>query len=266
MSQQGRYSPSNNEHTSSLWEYGEVPVTSAKLNTWNGNLQAALDFLHQSLAQILGASGSDFVLSAGSGDELQVVATTTPNMTVTIKAGAAWISSYLAGIDADETLPESGSFTAPTTNPRIDTMYISTSGKSGIETGIESVSPGAPSAPTGSLKIAEVYHRVGEASIQDSDDSVNGYITDTRPLRILGRAHSHPSGSERKPSESANGSLTAFSTPDKYCSGTLRVWLNGVEQDPDSDYSEDADRQDYTFVVAPFSGDRISHDYEKEGA
>ncbi len=261
----GRYSPTREEHTSSLWSYGEVPVASAKLNTWNGNLAAALDFLHNALAQLLGADAADFVLRE-SGEELRVVAQTTPDMTITVQAGRAWIGGFLCGLDADTTLPATGTLAAPSANPRLDVVYLDAYGEPHLLAGSESGAPVVPDIPSGTLKLAEIHHRVGETRIQDTDDTVNGYLTDSRVVRILGRAHEHPGGADRQPSESADGARVQFTTPHAYRSGTLRVWLNGVEQDPDAAFSEDAGNHGYTFSTAPLAGDRISHDYEKEGA
>ena len=240
----GRYSPTREEHTSSLWSYGEVPVASAKLNTWNGNLAAALDFLHNALAQLLGADAADFVLRE-SGEELRVVAQTTPDMTITVQAGRAWIGGFLCGLDADTTLPATGTLAAPSANPRLDVVYLDAYGEPHLLAGSESGAPVVPDIPSGTLK---------------------GYLTDSRVVRILGRAHEHPGGADRQPSESADGARVQFTTPHAYRSGTLRVWLNGVEQDPDAAFSEDAGNHGYTFSTAPLAGDRISHDYEKEGA
>ncbi|MBE7560548.1 hypothetical protein HS125_17030 [bacterium] len=265
MSGFGRYSPTRAEHGSSLWSYGEVPVASAKLNTWNGNVAAALDFLHHSLARLVGAAEADFVLSLGTGAELKVVAQAVPNMTVKVRAGSAFVDGFVCGLSADVTLPLSGTLAAPVEYPRIDLVYLDAYGEPHILAGPESGAPVVPDTPAGTLKLAEVYHRVGETSIEDSDDAENGYLTDFRPIRILGRAHEHPRGSDRAPAESPDGARVTFSTPQKFRAGTLRVWLNGVEQDP-ALVVEDAGQESYTFTTAPFSGDRLSHDYEKEGA
>ena len=73
MSKYGKYDPVNTAHGSSLFSYGEVPLTSNKLNTWNGNIEAALNWTIQSLAVLVGAGETDFILGEGASDRKSVV-------------------------------------------------------------------------------------------------------------------------------------------------------------------------------------------------
>ena len=50
MSKFGKYDPSEAEHGSSLFSYGEVPVVSSKLNIWNGNIEASLNWALRNIA------------------------------------------------------------------------------------------------------------------------------------------------------------------------------------------------------------------------
>lgn len=107
---------------------------------------------------------------------LQVKAEGTPSMTVDVLSGAAVVSGQPTALVADTTL----TFTAPTTNTRIDTVQIDQSGNIEVKAGTEDVSPSAPAVDADALKLAEIYLRVGATSIKDADDSTNGYITDSR--------------------------------------------------------------------------------------
>lgn len=132
-----------------------------------------------------GATASDSGILAATGDntgtELKVVAQGTPGMTVSTTKGTAIITGIFTGIGSSTT---SATFVAPVTNPRIDIMQISTAGVVSIKAGTENASPSAPSVDAGNLKLAEIYHRVGETSIKNTDDSTNGYITDSRTAFI----------------------------------------------------------------------------------
>lgn len=108
---------------------------------------------------------------------LAVTAQGTPDMTVDVAAGAAVVAGQPTALLAAYT---TAAFTAPTTNPRIDVVQIDQLGNIEIKTGSENASPSAPSVDADALKLAEIYHRVGETSIKDTDDSTNGYITDAR--------------------------------------------------------------------------------------
>lgn len=109
---------------------------------------------------------------------LKVAALGTPGMQVQIKQGIGFHTKAFIFNQAD-TLSEV--LVAPTGNPRIDIVQINYKTQAiTIKTGAEAASPSAPSVDPFSLKLAEIYHRVGESSIKDTDDASNGYITDSR--------------------------------------------------------------------------------------
>lgn len=116
------------------------------------------------------------VIRDGATPGLQVKAQGTPSLTVDITAGSACVAGQVTALRADTTL----TFTAPTTNPRIDSIQIDQEGNIETVAGTESATPSAPSVDADAFKIAEIYHRVGETSVKDSDDASNGYITDSR--------------------------------------------------------------------------------------
>jgi microcystin-dependent protein len=65
-------------------------------------------------------------------------------------------------------------FTAPTSHPRIDIVTIDSTGTLLITQGTESVSPVAPTYPTGKLVICEVTNVVGETAIYDNQNQQSG--------------------------------------------------------------------------------------------
>lgn len=96
----------------------------------------------------------------------------TPNMTLAVGPGVANINGTIVKYAGGNT----SAFTAPTSNPRIDLIYISSAGILGYITGTEAASPTAPNYPGDKFVIAEIYHRVGETSLRWKDDSTNGYL------------------------------------------------------------------------------------------
>lgn len=101
--------------------------------------------------------------------------------------------------DADQRVPfssgDTGTFSAPSSNPRIDIVYLTPSGDLKIQQGTEAASPSLPSlAPSGDSRfpICAVYNKVGQAKIvnfEDKDSNTgDGYIyQDLRPwMRTAG--------------------------------------------------------------------------------
>ncbi len=111
-------------------------------------------------------------------------------------------SSYYNPIyagDADKHLffssGDSATMSAPSSNPRLDIVYLTASGDIRIVTGAEAATPTLPSlSPSGDTRIpiCAIYHKVGEAKIVNFEDkdsnSGDGYIyQDLRPfLRAAG--------------------------------------------------------------------------------
>lgn len=106
---------------------------------------------------------------------LKVTAQGTPDLTVAVSKGTCLVAGVLAG-DLDGVASLTG-FAAPSTNPRIDIVQISNAGVISRKAGTESGSPSAPSPDANNIKLAEVYNRVGQTSIKNTDDATNGYIT-----------------------------------------------------------------------------------------
>jgi hypothetical protein len=166
----------------------------------------------------------------------------------------------LIGLDAEATVPATGAFTPPTVHPRIDAVGVKPTGEWVVVEGTEAASPEAPGLEEGEVLLAEVYLRAGASSIEDTDDFTNGYLLDRRPSRLFCKAHRH-TGPE-VPAETADGSRTEFSTSGVFAGGSLRVYVNGLQQIPGTHYDEDSDREGYTFATAPPAGYAIHHEYQ----
>ena len=254
----GKYDATRESHTSTLFSYGEVPVASAKLNYWNGNIEASLEVVNRVLAR-LANQDSNAVLDLGPGDSLLVTPQPTPNMTVRILSGLAVIHPYVVGRTTTTTLPLEGMIDAPEVAPRIDVVYLRQDGEVGFVTGIEGLPTVPPSIPDDGMALAQIHFRPGCTCILDTDDAVNAYLSDLRPLVSVGATHQH--ASDRFPQESANGSNTYFSIAKKFQLETLDVFLNGVLQTINIDYTENSDGRGYSFVQPPPAGAIIQHRY-----
>lgn len=109
----------------------------------------------------------------------------TPDLTLKVEAGVCYVGAtrviYAGG--------NSPSFTAPSSNPRIDLLTIDSSGTIGRTAGTEASSPSVPTYPKDKIVLAEVYCRVSQTTIRDSDQGSNGYIKqDVRPFFSMPRA------------------------------------------------------------------------------
>jgi hypothetical protein len=103
---------------------------------------------------------------------LQVEAEDTPSMTVVITKGSAHVSSQPVRLFEDVEI----TFTAPVSDPRIDTIQIDQFGSVNAKLGAEDSSPTAPAVDADCLLLATVVHATAETNIKDADDSTNGYI------------------------------------------------------------------------------------------
>jgi hypothetical protein len=108
----------------------------------------------------------------------------TPDLTLYVEPGVFYIGAtrviYAGG--------NSPTFTAPVTNPRIDLLTINSSGTLARTAGAEAGSPSAPAYPAGVMVLCEVYNRVGQTTIRDTDTAGQGYISND--IRGIGFAQS----------------------------------------------------------------------------
>jgi len=104
---------------------------------------------------------------------------TTPGLTLYVEPGVYYNGSTRVEFAGGN----SPTFTAPSTNPRIDVLSIDTAGTLVRTAGTEAGSPTVPSFPGGNIPICQVYNRVGQTTIRDVSVSGQGYVyKDVRPF------------------------------------------------------------------------------------
>jgi hypothetical protein len=104
----------------------------------------------------------------------------TPDLTLRVEAGNVYFGNQVVQFAGGN----SSSFTAPSSDPRIDILSLDSNGNLVRTEGTEDSSPTAPDVPAGNIPIAQIFNRVGQTQINDSDQSdSNGYIQkDLRPF------------------------------------------------------------------------------------
>ena len=103
----------------------------------------------------------------------------TPDMTVYIPA----FVGYMDGVRVSFAGGSTGAISAPSSNPRIDRIQLTSAGALEVQAGTEAASPTPPTLQASKIPICLVYLRVGATHIDDADDSTNAYIyADERPL------------------------------------------------------------------------------------
>ncbi|MCH8991941.1 MAG: hypothetical protein IIA44_09375 [Acidobacteria bacterium] len=103
----------------------------------------------------------------------------TPDMTVRLDAGFVFDGATLTEVAAQNT----GTITAPSTNPRIDRVVIDrATGAVSVVTGTEDPSPSPPAIGAGKVPIAQVSLVVSQTEI------VNADLTDERAIDVMGLA------------------------------------------------------------------------------
>lgn len=103
----------------------------------------------------------------------------TPDLTLKVESGICFIGITKVVFAGGN----SPSFTAPTTNPRIDLLIIDSAGTLSRIVGTEAASPSVPTYPTDKVVLCEVFNRVGQTTIRDTDVAGQGYIQrDARPF------------------------------------------------------------------------------------
>ncbi|MEK7794789.1 MAG: hypothetical protein AAB353_09680 [Candidatus Hydrogenedentota bacterium] len=158
------------------WAFEERPVTSAKLNSWDDRIEAALELVHFMLSLAWG--GGNGVVRGAAANDLKVLANSPVSMSVVVQPGYAFVSKFVYKLG---TATQTADIVAPVTNPRrdliqarLETWDIS------VKTGTEAASPSLPSPDTNAIALAELYLRPGMTSIKNTDDATNGYIIDKR--------------------------------------------------------------------------------------
>lgn len=158
------------------WGFEERPVASAKLNAWDGRIEAALELAYFLLSQAWG--GGDGVIRGATAKDLKVEAKLLPGLSVEAEPGYAIISNTPYKLAART---ETTEVSPPVTHPRTDLVVADLdTGAPLIITGSEAASPSSPSVPADSIALAELRLRPGMSLIKNTDDGVNGYIVDRR--------------------------------------------------------------------------------------
>lgn len=157
---------------------------------------------------------NDLRKDAYGGSMLLVHEQASPNMTVYVEPGVAYVGAtrviYAGG--------NSPSITNPVTNPRIDLITIDSAGTIAVTAGTEAASPSAPAYPANKLVLAEIYLRTTGTTIRDTDQGSGHYIkNDVRPF--LGGAYiasnaQVAAGSNIQPSKLDSGNVDADWLPD----------------------------------------------------
>jgi hypothetical protein len=160
------------------WAFQERPVPSAKLNAWDDRIEDALELIHFLLNQAFG--GDDGIVAGATADDLRVVALAAPALAVEVRPGYAFISGSPYKLATATPTPE---VAVPAAQPRIDLVQarLKTWDVS-IKPGTEAASPKAPAPDADCIALAELHLRPGMTVIKDTDDGINGFIVDTRPL------------------------------------------------------------------------------------
>ncbi|MBI2424974.1 MAG: hypothetical protein HYV27_19260 [Candidatus Hydrogenedentes bacterium] len=165
-------------YTKTTWAFEERPVASAKLNQWDDRIETALEIVYFLLGKSWG--GRSGVLRGAAEHDLKVESTPTPGLSVRVQPGYALINNLPYRLNA---ITETGTFVVPSLHNRIDLVQACLPNWNiAIKPGTESASPTAPAPDSGCIALATVLLRPGMSIIKTVDDSVNGYIVDTRPF------------------------------------------------------------------------------------
>ena len=165
-----------NGYLKTTWAFQERPVASSKLNSWDDRIESSLELIFGLLGQLAGTSNG--VFRSTEDDGLKVQALSPVGLSVTINPGYALISSLPFHMSSPLNTAD---VTPPVTFPRIDLVQARLeTWNISVVAGTEAASPVAPSVGVDCIPLAELYLRPGMSSIQDTDDSTNGYVVDVR--------------------------------------------------------------------------------------
>ena len=97
------------------WAFEERPVASSKLNSWDDRIEGALELAYRLLSLAWG--GGDGVLRGATTDDLKVIEAASPDLSVTVQPGFAFISNFPYQLSA---ATQTTDVTPPSVDPRID--------------------------------------------------------------------------------------------------------------------------------------------------
>ncbi len=138
------------------------------------------DFTSQDAATYKAAIDSSMAVLARAAQSFAPHQQSTPDMTVRLDAG---VIPGLAILPTEVSAQNTGTITAPSTNPRKDIIYVDqSSGTVGVAIGTEDASPSDPAVPAGKIAVARINLVVSQSSI------VNNDLDDLRNFNYLGLA------------------------------------------------------------------------------
>lgn len=205
------------------------------------------DFTSQSATAYKTAIDDSVSVLARNGSAFGAHEQTTPDMTVRIDAGYIYDGSTITEVAAQNT----GTITAPSTNPRIDRITINSSGTVVVTTGSEAASPSPPALPTGNIPVAQVSLTTSTTEITNAD------ITDER-VSLLGLNNVITTGSHTIPVPAA------AIQPSTTNGCAVLATLEGATNDVDISYlAFDTSTQEYAYFAfrAPKSVDEATGIY-----
>ena len=158
------------------WAFQERPVASAKPNTWDDRIEAALELLMNLVSLAWG--GGDGVLRNAADGDLGVSATSPPALGVRVAPGYAFIERFPFHLEAPAVL---GGIVPPVNYPRVDLVQARLdSWDVTLKPGNEAVAPSPPEPDDACLALALLHLRPGMTAVFNADDGLNGYISDVR--------------------------------------------------------------------------------------
>ncbi len=158
------------------WAFQERPVASAKLNTWDDRIEAALELLMHLVSLAWG--GGNGVLRHATDGDLGISAISPPALGVQVAPGYAFIERFPFHLKTATVL---GGIAAPSHHPRIDLVQARLdTWDVAITPGNEAASPSPPEPGAACLALAHLYLRPGMTAVFNQDDGLNGYISDVR--------------------------------------------------------------------------------------
>ena len=142
----------------------DVEIVDAGTYYATDNVEAALQSVGSQLGQIVTEKTSYGVVSG-----LGVTQQTVPDMTVRVATGVIWME---AGTRFAPTANNALAVTAAdATNPRIDIVYVNSSGVISYLAGTAAASPAQPATPAGGQLLASILVTAGKTSILTADIS-----------------------------------------------------------------------------------------------
>lgn len=129
-----------------------------------------------------------------------------------------------------------------------EVLFLSDS-VSGALTKTEPTTPGSISKPIMTI-------------LYESGTTTEGYVNIMRGMEIDEGWGSTSFISDVTPAGLVNGSNTAYTVPEAYTAGTMEVFINGLKQIRDTDYTEtNPTTGSFSMIVAPASGDVVRVNY-----